>query len=120
VVGKANEISVRLYDGREFKARIVGKDERTDLALVVFEIGDEVPIARIGDSDKVRVGDWAIAIGNPLGFESSMTVGVVSALGRRPDDAFGRGVSGVANSTDYIQIDASINQGNSGGALFEY
>jgi Do/DeqQ family serine protease len=118
VVGKANEISVRLYDGREFQARIVGKDERTDLALVVFETGDNVPIARIGDSDKIRVGDWAIAIGNPLGFESSMTVGVISALGRRPDDAFGgMGATGIANFTDYIQTDASINQGNSGGAL---
>ncbi len=117
VVGNAGEISVKLYDEREFKARIVGKDARTDLALVVFEAGDEVPVARLGDSDKVYVGDWAIAIGNPLGFESSMTVGVVSALGRRPDDAFGMGASGIANFTDYIQTDASINQGNSGGAL---
>jgi serine protease Do len=117
VVGNADEISVKLYDEREFKASIVGKDARTDLALVVFETGDEVPVARLGDSDKVFVGDWAIAVGNPLGFESSMTVGVVSALGRRPDDAFGMGASGIANFTDYIQTDASINQGNSGGAL---
>jgi Do/DeqQ family serine protease len=117
VVGNADEISVILYDEREFKARIVGKDARTDLALLVFETTDDVPVARLGDSDKVYVGDWAIAIGNPLGFESSMTVGVVSALGRRPDDAFGMGASGIANFTDYIQTDASINQGNSGGAL---
>ncbi|MBN1799135.1 MAG: Do family serine endopeptidase [Spirochaetales bacterium] len=117
VVGNADEISVKLHDEREFKASIVGKDARTDLALVVFETGDEVPVARLGDSDKVFVGDWAIAVGNPLGFESSMTVGVVSALGRRPDDAFGMGASGIANFTDYIQTDASINQGNSGGAL---
>jgi serine protease Do len=117
VVGNADEISVKLHDGREFDARIVGKDARTDLALIEFEGGGEIPVALIGDSDKLQVGDWAIAIGNPLGFESSMTVGVVSALGRRADDAFGMGGSGIANFTDYIQTDASINQGNSGGAL---
>ncbi|MEJ2663664.1 MAG: trypsin-like peptidase domain-containing protein [Spirochaetia bacterium] len=117
VVGHADEISVKLHDGREFAARIVGKDPRTDLALIEFEANGDVPVALIGDSDKVQVGDWALAIGNPLGFESSFTVGVVSALGRRADDAFGGGTSGIANFTDYIQTDASINQGNSGGAL---
>ncbi|TVQ38625.1 MAG: Do family serine endopeptidase [Spirochaetaceae bacterium] len=112
VVGDAREISLRLFDGREFEAEIVGKDSRTDLALIRFESREEVPLARLGDSDSLHVGDWVVAVGNPLGFESTVTAGIVSALGRRPQPG-----SPIAGFTDYIQTDASINPGNSGGAL---
>ena len=114
VVGSADEISVRLHDGREYEARIVGKDPRTDLSLVVFETNEEVPVARLGDSDSLQVGDWALAVGNPFGFESTVTAGIISALGRRPE----RGTQ-IASFTDYIQTDAAINPGNSGGPLVD-
>lgn len=112
VVGNADEISVRLYDGREFEAEIVGKDERIDLALVVFRSNEDFPVARLGNSDELCVGDWALAIGNPLGFESTVTVGIISAIARRTDNN-----NSIASYTDYIQTDAAINRGNSGGAL---
>ena len=112
VVGEADEITVSLHDGRQFPATKVGMDDRRDLALIVFETRDEVPIARLGDSDAVQVGDWIFAVGNPLGFESTVTSGIISAVGRRP--APGSRISGL---TDFIQTDAAINQGNSGGAL---
>ena len=112
VVGEADEIKVSLHDGREFEATLVGKDPNRDLALVVFETGDDVPIANLGNSDELQVGDWAFAVGNPLGYESTVTAGIISAVGRRP--TAGNGISGL---TDYIQTDAAINQGNSGGAL---
>ncbi|MDR1929103.1 MAG: Do family serine endopeptidase [Treponema sp.] len=109
VVGDANEISVALNDGTEYPAELVGKDERKDLAMVSFKGPGDLPLAVLGDSDTVQVGDWAIAIGNPLGFMSSMTMGIVSAVGR---------TGGPANNiNDFIQTDTSINQGNSGGAL---
>ncbi|HEQ72208.1 MAG TPA: Do family serine endopeptidase [Spirochaetia bacterium] len=112
VVGNASEISVLLHDGRNYDAKIVAKDERTDLALISFETRDDIPVASLGDSDSVYVGDWAIAVGNPFGFESTLTVGVVSALGRSAV----RG-SSISSYNEYIQTDADINPGNSGGAL---
>jgi len=112
VVGEADEITISLHDGRQFDASLVGKDENRDLALVVFETREDVPIARLGNSDDLMVGDWAFAVGNPLGYESTITAGIISAVGRRP--APGSGIGGL---TDYIQTDAAINQGNSGGAL---
>lgn len=112
VAGEADEITVKLHDGRSFPATLVGKDTQRDLALVVFETREEVAIAKLGDSSTLQVGDWAFAVGNPLGFESTVTAGIISAVGRRP--AAGNGMSGL---TDYIQTDAAINQGNSGGAL---
>ncbi|MFP4431589.1 MAG: Do family serine endopeptidase [Spirochaetaceae bacterium] len=112
VVGDANEISIRLYDGREFEGEIVGTDDRTDLALVKFRTSETVPIARLGDSDSLEIGDWVLAVGNPFGFESTVTAGIVSAVRRDP-----RPGSGIAEYTDYIQTDAAINPGNSGGAL---
>lgn len=108
VVNGADEIEVNLNDGRSFTGELVGGDPLRDLALVVIETREDVPIAKLGDSDEVWVGDWALAIGNPLGFESTVTVGIISAKGRH---ASGQ------NFTDYLQTDASINQGNSGGAL---
>jgi serine protease Do len=83
VVGEADEISVRLWDGRRFIGTLVGSDERKDVALVTFESNEEVPVARLGNSDGLRVGDWVLAIGNPLGFSSTMTSGIISATGRR-------------------------------------
>ena len=112
VVGGAEEISVRLNDGREYEAKIVGKDTRTDLALVVFKTREEIPVAVLGDSDRLQVGDWALAVGNPFGFESTVTAGIVSALGRQATAGMQ-----VASFTEYIQTDAAINPGNSGGAL---
>jgi serine protease Do len=112
VVGGADEIVVTLHDERRFTATLVGKDPRKDLALVEFETDEEVPIAVLGSSDTVQVGDIVFAVGNPLGFESTITSGIVSAVGRKPVPG-----AQVAGFTDYIQTDAAINQGNSGGPL---
>ncbi len=109
VVGDADKINILLDDSREFDGRLVGKDARKDLAMVSFESRDDIPVARLGDSETLRVGDWVIAIGSPFGFQSTVTAGIVSAVGRRG------GPQG--NISDFIQTDASINQGNSGGAL---
>jgi Do/DeqQ family serine protease len=109
VAGSAAEISVTMNDGREFKAKLVGKDERKDLALISFESKESFPVAVLGDSDQVKVGDWAIAVGSPLGLTASVTMGIVSAIGRTGGPA--------GNINDFIQTDAAINQGNSGGAL---
>ena len=111
VVDNATDISVRLSDQRVFKAKVVGKDPRKDVALVSFDTQDAVSVADLGDSDSLQVGDIVLAVGNPLGFESTVTMGIVSALGRRAPSG------DQATYTDYIQTDAAINQGNSGGAL---
>jgi len=110
VAGDAEQISIKLQDGRSYKAKLVGKDENKDLALVVFETKENIPVAELGDSGSLMVGDWVLAVGSPLGFESTVTAGIVSAIGRRS-------MEGAAGFTDYIQTDAAINQGNSGGAL---
>ena len=108
VAGKADEIMVVLNDGREYPAQLVGADERMDLAMVSFTTDDEIPIADLGDSEELQIGDWVLAVGSPFGFVSSVTAGIVSAKGR----------SGPENNiSDFIQTDAAINQGNSGGAL---
>jgi serine protease Do len=112
VVGSADKINVRLHDEREFSGKLVAADPRRDLAVVVFETREQLPLASLGDSDQLAVGDLVLAVGNPFGFESTVTMGIISALGRRAD----MGAS-VATLTDYIQTDAAINPGNSGGAL---
>ena len=112
VAGEADEIEVVLNDDRTFKAELVGSDDMMDLALVSFQTTEEVPLAHLGNSDSMEVGDWVFAMGNPLGFHSTVTAGIVSAKGRSPQP--GTGISGI---TSYIQTDAAINQGNSGGAL---
>lgn len=108
VIEGADKIKVRLIDGREFIATVKGKDPRTDLAVLHIKAKD-LPVAILGDSDKLEVGEWAIAIGNPFGLDHTVTVGVISAKGR----------SGLGTGTyeDFIQTDASINPGNSGGPL---
>jgi len=108
VVAEADKITVRLYDGREFDGTTKGSDPKTDLAVVQIK-GETLKPATLGDSDKLRVGQWAIAIGSPFGLEETVTVGVISATGR---SGFGTGTY-----EDFIQTDASINPGNSGGAL---
>jgi Do/DeqQ family serine protease len=109
VVGDGGEISVVVNDGKEYTAELVGQDERKDLAMVSFKSGETYPLAVLGDSDAIKVGDWAMAVGSPMGLMSTVTMGVVSALGRTGGPA--------GNINDFIQTDASINSGNSGGAL---
>ncbi len=111
VVGEADEITIHLDDGRTFEAEIVGTDPRRDIALVKFETKEDIPVAKLGNSDDVQVGDISFAIGNPLGFSSTFTSGVISAVGRNADERLG------TSFTDFIQTDAAINPGNSGGAL---
>lgn len=113
VVSEVDEVSVVLNDDREFDAEIVGTDSRLDIALLSFEAPGDVPVASFGNSNDLQVGDWVVAVGNPLGFQSTVTTGIVSALGRSAPQQ-GRAVS---NITDFIQTDAAINPGNSGGAL---
>lgn len=110
VVGKATDISVMLYDGKEIKAKLVGADTRKDIALVSFESEEELRTAGLGDSDSVEVGDIVFAIGSPMGYVSSVTQGIVSAVGRH-------GGPNKSNVNDFIQTDTAINQGNSGGPL---
>ena len=111
VVEGSSEIMIATRDGKEYAAELVGKDSRRDLAVVSFKTSDLFPLADLGDSDNVKVGDWAIAMGNPLGqqFAFSVTMGIVSAVGRTGGPG--------GNINDFIQTDASINQGNSGGPL---
>jgi serine protease Do len=113
VVRDAESIKVTLNDGRTFKAAVVGTDPATDVAVIKIE-GSKLPVVPLGDSDKLRIGDWAIAIGNPLGdLRGSVTVGIISAQGRSNLNIFG----GTPDYQDFIQTDASINFGNSGGPL---
>jgi len=112
VVESATEISVKLHDQRTFKAKVVGMDPRKDLAVVSFESRAALPVAELGRSSELEPGDLVLAVGNPFGFESSITMGIVSAVGRSGPD-------GRSQYTDYIQTDAAINQGNSGGALVD-
>ena len=108
VVDGADEVTVRLSDKREFKAKVLGTDKRTDIALLKIETKD-LPKVTIGDPDKLRVGEWVVAIGKPFGFENTMTAGIVSAKGRDlPQE----------NLVPFIQTDVAINPGNSGGPLF--
>lgn len=107
VIDGADEISVKLHDGRELKGRVVGSDPTTDLALVKIE-GDDFPAITVGNSDNLQVGEWVLAVGNPFNLGSTVTAGVVSAKSR------GLGANKVES---FIQTDAAINQGNSGGAL---
>jgi len=111
VVADASEVTVKLTDRREFRAKVIGVDKRSDVALIKIP-GTGFPVVHFGDPSKLRPGQWAIAIGSPFGFENSVTAGVISALGRQlPDD------TGSAFVT-YIQTDAAVNPGNSGGPLF--
>ena len=109
VIDKADVISVKLNDGREFKGRTIGTDPSTDLALVKIE-GEDLPTIPVGDSDQLKIGEWVLAVGNPFNMASTVTAGIVSAKAR----SLGVYNNGVES---FIQTDAAINQGNSGGAL---
>lgn len=110
VAGSANQITVKLHDSRSYDAKLVGADDRKDIALVSFETDEkDIVVATLGDSDTVQTGDICFAMGTPLGYYSSVTQGIISATGRSGN--------GIGNISDFIQSDAAINQGNSGGAL---
>jgi len=109
VVKGSEQLKVRLVDGREFPAKLVGRDEATDLAVIKIDAKNLTPID-LGDSDRLEVGEWVVALGSPLGLSNSVTAGIVSAKGRS-------GISGLQDYQDFIQTDAAINPGNSGGAL---
>jgi serine protease Do len=108
VVKGADEVKVRLHDGREFIAKEVKSDPRTDVAIVRIEASDLKPI-RLGDSRAVEVGDWVLAIGSPFGLDMSVTAGIISAKGRNR----------ITERADFLQTDAAINPGNSGGPLID-
>ncbi|KOR31336.1 serine peptidase [Achromatium sp. WMS2] len=109
VVNEADEILVRTNDRREFEARIIGSDQRSDTALIKIDI-QNAPVLDIGDSDSLEVGDWVLAIGSPFGFDNSVTQGIVSALNRNlPSESY----------VPFIQTDVAINPGNSGGPLID-
>ncbi len=108
VVDMADDVTVKLNDKREFKAKVIGADKRTDVAVIKIEASG-LPAVKIGDPEKLRVGEWVLAIGSPFGFESTVTAGIVSAKGRSlPQE----------NYVPFIQTDVAINPGNSGGPLF--
>ncbi len=108
VIDSADEINVKLTDKREFKAKVIGADKRTDVALIKIEAAG-LPSVRLGDPARLKVGEWVVAIGSPFGFESTVTAGIVSAKGRSlPQENF----------VPFIQTDVAINPGNSGGPLF--
>jgi len=109
VIKGADEIVVRLSDKREYRGQLVGTDPKTDLAVIRIQPDHDLTVAPLGNSDALRVGEWAIAIGNPFGLAQTVTVGVISATGRSD--------VGVATYENFIQTDASINPGNSGGPL---
>jgi serine protease Do len=109
VIENAAEIHVRLSDQRKFTAVLIGRDPKTDMAVVKIDPPGSLPVAELGNSDTIRIGQWAIAIGNPFGLDRTVTVGIISATGRTR--------VGVATYEAFIQTDASINPGNSGGPL---
>ncbi|PJD97179.1 MAG: serine peptidase [Parachlamydia sp.] len=110
VISDAKEITAMLVDGREFTAKVIGQDKNTDVAVLKID-AENLPYLKLGDSDDLQTGQWAIAIGNPLGLQASLTVGVISATGRDNLD--------IATIEDFIQTDAAINRGNSGGPLLD-
>ena len=108
VVKGADEVTVKLTDRREFRAKVLGADPKTDIAIIKID-AHNLPAVTLGDSDKLKVGEWVLAIGSPFGFDNTVTAGVVSAKGRSlPDDA----------AVPFIQTDVAVNPGNSGGPLF--
>ncbi len=109
VIADADEVVVKFPDNKQYTAKVIGKDKSTDLALLKIEAGGKLPYVKFGDSDKMKVGDWILAIGNPFGLGGTVTAGIISARGR---DIY------AGPFDDFLQIDAAINRGNSGGPLF--
>ncbi len=114
VIDNATSIIVKMNDRRQFKAKVIGKDPKSDIALIKIDSKEKLPYAELGDSSGLKIGDWVIAIGNPFGLEHTVTAGIVSAKGRKEVNPGGR--QGYYN---FIQTDASINPGNSGGPLID-
>ncbi len=110
VIGTAKMVTVQLLDKTKYEGKVIGRDPDTDLAVIKIDAGKALPFVTVGDSSKVRVGQWVMAVGNPLGLDGTVTVGIVSALGRE-------GLN-LSRYEDFIQTDAAINPGNSGGPLF--
>jgi serine protease Do len=108
VVNNAQKVSVTLSDGKSYDAKVIGKDEKTDIAVIKIDVGRDLPAVTLGDSDRLEVGEWVMAIGNPFGLDHTVTSGIVSAKGRQ---------IGAGPYDNFIQTDASINPGNSGGPL---
>ena len=108
VIGEAEKISVTLSDGKSYDAKVIGKDQKTDIAVIKIDAGRELPAVTLGNSDDLEVGEWVVAIGNPFGLDHTVTSGIVSAKGRQ---------IGAGPYDNFIQTDASINPGNSGGPL---
>ena len=108
VVRNSDEVVVKLYDGREYEAEVIGMDSRSDVAVVRINAEEELQAVPLGDSDLMYTGDWVLAVGSPFGFDLSVTAGIISGKGRGP---------GINKSEDYLQTDAAINPGNSGGPL---
>src|SRR6266550_4593558 len=108
VVDGAQKIAVTLSDGKNYDAKVVGKDQKTDIAVIKIDAGQDLPVVTLGDSDRLEVGEWVMAIGNPFGLDHTVTSGIVSAKGRQ---------IGAGPYDNFIQTDASINPGNSGGPL---
>ncbi len=113
VVSKADKVTVILKDGRQFQGEVKGTDEITDLAVVKIDTkGEKIPVAPLGNSDNIEVGDWAIAVGNPVGLNNTVTLGIISTLGRSSAEV------GIPDKrVEFLQTDAAINPGNSGGPL---
>ena len=99
---------VRLSNEKEYPAKVIGRDPKTDLALIKIDAKQDLPYLKLGDSNKIKIGDWVVAIGNPFGLEHTVTAGIISAKGR---------VIGAGPYDNFLQTDASINPGNSGGPL---
>jgi serine protease Do len=108
VIENAQKVVVTLYDDRKFAARVIGTDPKTDLAVIKIEAQEKLPPAPLGDSDRLRVGEWIVAMGSPFGLQNTVTAGIVSAKSRQ---------IGAGPYDNFIQTDASINPGNSGGPL---
>ena len=113
VIENRNAIRITLHDGRDYDAELVGRDPRQDIAVLSFDGPRGLPVARLGDSSQLVVGDLVLAVGSPFGLQSTVTSGIVSALGRETSD------TASVNIAEYIQTDAAINPGNSGGALVD-
>ncbi|MBI2341149.1 MAG: trypsin-like peptidase domain-containing protein, partial [Deltaproteobacteria bacterium] len=109
VVADADEINVQFSNEKKYPAKIVGTDAKTDIAVIKVSADKDLPYVQLGDSDKLEIGDWVVAVGNPFGLDHTVTAGIVSAKGRNIQ---------AGPYDNFIQIDASINPGNSGGPLF--
>jgi serine protease Do len=109
VIDGAREVSVTLSDGTEHRARVIGRDDKTDVALIKIDAGHDLPYVAFGNSDEAHEGDWVLAVGNPYGLGGTVTAGIISAHGRNINEG---------PYDDFLQIDAPINPGNSGGPLF--